>query len=68
VGNLLSSFIMSFFTMPYYVNRLLRRWLRPAPGEPRARTNLIGLGVVAVVTVFWVLVFYLVTRVFWTLP
>ncbi|MGW2201984.1 antibiotic biosynthesis monooxygenase [Streptomyces sp. NPDC001774] len=68
VGNLLSSFIMSFFTMPYYVNPLLRRWLRPAPGEPRAKTNRIGLGIVAVVTVFWVAVFYLITRQFWTLP
>lgn len=68
VGNLLSSFIMSFFTMPYYVNRLLGRWLRPRPDEPPARTNLLGLGTVAAVTVFWAVVFYLVTRQFWTLP
>ncbi|MFE2019835.1 antibiotic biosynthesis monooxygenase [Streptomyces sp. NPDC059499] len=68
VGNLLSSFIMSFFTMPYYVNRLLKRWLRPAPDEPATRSNLFGLGIVATVTVFWVVVFYLVTQQFWTLP
>ncbi|QES51582.1 antibiotic biosynthesis monooxygenase [Streptomyces venezuelae] len=68
VGNLLSSFIMSFLTMPYYVNRLLRRWLRPSPDEPPKRTNLIGLGIVAVVMVFWTVVFYLVTTQFWTLP
>ncbi|MGW2583962.1 hypothetical protein ACWCYZ_21980, partial [Streptomyces virginiae] len=30
-GNLLSSLVMSFFTMPYYVNPLLGRWLRPSP-------------------------------------
>lgn len=68
VGNLLSSFIMSFFTMPYYVNRLLRRWLWPAPDDPPGRSNLVGLGIVAGVTVFWVVVFYLITRQFWTLP
>lgn len=61
VGNLLSSFVMSFFTMPYYVNPLLKRWLRPSPGEQVAKTNLIGLGVVAAVTVFWVVVFYVLT-------
>ncbi|MEV7612742.1 antibiotic biosynthesis monooxygenase [Streptomyces sp. NPDC089799] len=68
VGNLLSSFTMSFFTMPYYVNRLLKRWLWPPADEPAARVNLRGLGIVAAVTVFWVVVFYLVTRQIWTLP
>jgi antibiotic biosynthesis monooxygenase (ABM) superfamily enzyme len=68
VGNLFSSFIMSFFTMPYYVNRLLKRWLRPSPDEPAAKTNLAGLGTVAAVTVFWVVVFYVVTTQIWTLP
>ncbi|GGW12285.1 hypothetical protein GCM10018980_03660 [Streptomyces capoamus] len=68
VGNLLSSFIMSFLTMPYYVNPLLGRWLRPPPDEPAARSNLRGLGVVAVVMAFWAAVFYLVTVRFWTLP
>lgn len=68
VGNLLSSFIMSFFTMPHYVNRLLRRWLWPPPGEPRARANLVGGGIVAGLLLFWAVVFYLVTEVFWTLP
>lgn len=68
VGNLLSSFIMSFLTMPYYVNRLLKRWLRPSPDESAAKTNLVGLGIVAAVTVFWGVVFYLVTTQIWTLP
>ncbi|MCC9307354.1 antibiotic biosynthesis monooxygenase [Kitasatospora sp. RB6PN24] len=68
LGNLLSSFIMSFLTMPYYVNPLLKRWLRPSPGAAAARTNLVGLGIVAAVTAFWVAVFYLVTTVLWSLP
>ncbi|MFG2878912.1 antibiotic biosynthesis monooxygenase [Streptomyces sp. NPDC048337] len=68
VGNLLSSLAMTFFTMPYYVNRLLKRWLWPPPGEPAARTHLLGLGLVFGALAFWVVVFYLVTRQFWTLP
>jgi len=68
VGNLLSSFIMSFVTMPYYVNRVLGRWLRPPLDVPVARTNRRGIAIVAGVMVFWVIVFYLVTRQFWTLP
>ncbi|MEV7446843.1 FAD binding domain-containing protein [Streptomyces sp. NPDC091204] len=67
-GNLLSSLVMSFLTMPYYVNPLLGRWLRPSPDEPAARTNLIGIGTVAVLLAFWVVVFYLVTVRIWTLP
>jgi hypothetical protein len=47
--------------MPYYVNPLLKHWLRPPPDMPTARTNWRGIGIVAAVTVFWVVVFYLVT-------
>lgn len=68
VGNLLSSFIMSFVTMPYYVNPLLKHWLRPPPNVSRAQTNWRGIGIVAAATVFWVVAFYLVTQVFWHLP
>ncbi|MEV0296165.1 antibiotic biosynthesis monooxygenase [Nocardia sp. NPDC050710] len=68
IGNLLSSFTMSFFTMPYYVNRLLRRWLRPPPEAPAVRTNLEGIAIVAALNLAWVVIFYLVTRTFWTLP
>lgn len=59
---------MSFFTMPFYVNPLLKRWLRPAPDQPALKTNLIGLGIVAVANLFWVFVFYVVTTKIWTLP
>ncbi|MER7463141.1 antibiotic biosynthesis monooxygenase [Streptomyces sp. NPDC097981] len=68
IGNLLSSLIMSFFTMPFYVNPLLKRWLRPSPDEPPRRTNLIGLGIVTALNLFWVVVFYLMTTQIWHLP
>ncbi|WP_197383104.1 antibiotic biosynthesis monooxygenase [Mycolicibacterium mengxianglii] len=67
VGNLVSSFIMSFVVMPYYVNKLLGRWLWPRPDASTTQTNVRGVTVVAVLTVFWALVFYLVTAVFWPL-
>ncbi|MFI5470569.1 antibiotic biosynthesis monooxygenase [Streptomyces cacaoi] len=68
VGNLLSSLLMSFLIMPHYVNRLLGRWLRPPEDEPATRTNLVGLGIVAALMAFWVVVFILVTTQIWTLP
>lgn len=68
VGNLISSFAMSFITMPYYVNRLTKFWLRPAADVPKGRLNWLGIGTVVVLNLFWVAVFYLVTRVFWHLP
>jgi antibiotic biosynthesis monooxygenase (ABM) superfamily enzyme len=68
VGNLLSSFAITFLVMPYYVNPLLKHWLRPPPDVPRARTNWQGIGIVAGLNLFWVVVFYLITRVFWHLP
>ena len=40
VGNLFSSFAMTFLTMPFYVNPLLKRWIRPPADAPRARTIL----------------------------
>ena len=68
VGNLLSSFVMSFVTMPYYVNPLLKKWLRPPVDAPAARTNLLGLGIVAAAIVFWAALFYIVTTQIWSLP
>ncbi|WP_438309758.1 antibiotic biosynthesis monooxygenase [Streptomyces sp. HUAS TT3] len=68
VGNLLSSLLMTFLTMPFYVNPLLKRWLRPPPDEPPARNNRIGLAVVAAAMVCWAAVIYLITTQIWTLP
>jgi uncharacterized protein len=68
IGNLLSSFIMSFVTMPYYVNPLLKHWLRPPPDVPERQTNWRGIAIVAAVMAVWTVAFYLVTTVFWHLP
>jgi uncharacterized protein len=68
VGNLLSSFAMSYVTMPYYVNPTLKKWLRIPPGASRTRANLQGLAILLGLNLFWVVVFYLVTQVFWHLP
>jgi hypothetical protein len=68
IGNLLSSFTMTYFTMPRYVNPLLRFWLRPAKGAPEPQTNLRGLGLVVALQVFWLVVFFLVTDLIWHLP
>jgi antibiotic biosynthesis monooxygenase (ABM) superfamily enzyme len=68
IGNLMSSFAVSYLAMPYYVNPLLKRWLRPPSEVPKARTNLQGIAIVIGLNLFWVVVFYLVTKVFWHLP
>ncbi|MDT5004921.1 MAG: uncharacterized protein QOJ24_2097 [Mycobacterium sp.] len=68
IGNLFSSFVMTFVTMPYYVNPLLRHWLRPPANVPESRTNWRGIGISVAALAFWTVVFYLVTRVFWHLP
>jgi uncharacterized protein len=68
IGNLLSSFAMTFLTMPYYVNPLLKHWLRPPPNAPQTRANWRGIAICVAALAFWTVVFYLVTRVFWHLP
>jgi hypothetical protein len=68
VGNLLSSFLMSFFTMPYYVNPLLKRWLRPPPELSATTTNWRGIAIVVAAMAFWTAAIYLVTTQFWHLP
>jgi uncharacterized protein len=68
IGNLLSSFAMSFVAMPYYVNPLLKRWLRPPHDAPKVRSYWQGIAVIAALNLFWVVVFYLVTKVIWHLP
>jgi antibiotic biosynthesis monooxygenase (ABM) superfamily enzyme len=68
IGNLFSSMSMTFLTMPYYVNPLMKHWLRPPPNVPAAKTNWRGIGIAVAALAFWTVVFYLVTRVFWHLP
>ena len=61
VGNLSSSFVMSFVTMPYYANPILRWWLT-APPFPRLRgINVKGVVLVVAINGLWAAVFYLLT-------
>jgi uncharacterized protein len=68
IGNLCSSFAMTFITMPYYVNPLLKHWLRPPANAPQSRANWRGIAISIAALAIWSVVFYLVTRVFWHLP
>ncbi|MBW0014870.1 antibiotic biosynthesis monooxygenase [Mycobacterium sp.] len=68
IGNLASSFVMTFVTMPFYVNPLLKRWLHPAPDAPKTTTNIRGALLIVTLMVFWAVLFWLVTSVFWKLP
>ena len=68
IGNLLSSFAMSFVTMPFYVNPLLKRWLSPPVDAPKAATNIRGAVLITALMVSWALLFWLATRVLGHLP
>lgn len=67
LGNLLSSFVMSYLTMPYYTNPILGWWLRPKRDAPQPRTNLLGIALVLLVNAVWVAIFIALTKV-WHLP
>ncbi|MGX9788321.1 antibiotic biosynthesis monooxygenase [Mycobacterium sp. MMS18-G62] len=67
IGNLCSSFILTFVTMPYYANRLLKRFLWPSPGEPISRTAMRGAVIVVASLLFWAVVFSLLWK-FWHVP
>ena len=58
VGNLLSSFVMSFLTMPYYTNPILRWWLT----APAARgVTIKGVLLVLAINGLWAVFFYVLT-------
>lgn len=61
IGNFLSSFAMTYLTMPFYVNPLLKNWLRPRDNVPARKTNLRGVAFVVAALAFWVVVFYVLT-------
>jgi uncharacterized protein len=67
IGNLFSSFTMSYLTMPYYVNPVLKRWLRPRATDSTRASNWWGIGITVAGLTFWSVVFCLVTTVFWHL-
>lgn len=68
IGNLLSSFTMSYVIMPRYVNPVIGWWLAPRDGTRRWRSDVRGLLLALGLNAAWVVVFYLVTVHFWTLP
>ncbi|GAB7070957.1 antibiotic biosynthesis monooxygenase [Mycolicibacterium hodleri] len=68
VGNLLSSFVMSYVTMPFYGVPILRFWMSPAKNARQPLTNVKGFVLVLAINAVWAVIFYLVTVKFWTLP
>jgi antibiotic biosynthesis monooxygenase (ABM) superfamily enzyme len=64
-SNLLSSTVMTFVTMPFYVNPMLKHWLHPDPEAPKAATNIRVAALIATVMVLWAAFFWLVTTVIW---
>ncbi|TQF74110.1 hypothetical protein FK531_05510 [Rhodococcus spelaei] len=66
VGNVLSVTILTWVVMPV-VTRALRFWLEP--DDPRdLRTERLGVAISVAFLAVAAIVFWLVTRVFWTLP
>lgn len=65
-SNLVSSCIITFVVMPYYVNPLLKNWLRLPAGVPQSRANLRGIAIIVAVMVFWAVVFWLLTTQIWS--
>ncbi len=61
VGNLVSSFVMSYLTMPFYGNRVLRGWLRPSNTAPQPATDIRGFALVLAINGVWAMIFYLLT-------
>lgn len=68
VGNLLSSFVMSYLTMPFYSNPILRFWMSPSRKARQPQTDVKGFVLVLAINAVWAVIFYLVTVKFWTLP
>jgi hypothetical protein len=61
LGNLVSSFVMSYLTMPYYGNRILGWWLQPSPSARQPATNVAGALLVLGINGLWAVTFYLMT-------
>lgn len=61
IGNLCSSFVMSYLTMPHYGTRLLRWWLTPSRAARQPATDLAGIALVLAVNAIWALIFWWLT-------
>lgn len=68
VGNLLSSFLMTYVMMPWYVNRLLGTWLTSDADSPQPATNVKGLALSGALVLVWTVIFWLATTQVWHLP
>lgn len=53
VGNLLSSFVMSYVTMPFYGVPILRFWMSPAKNARQPLTNVKGFVLVLAINAVW---------------
>ncbi|MCB0936815.1 MAG: antibiotic biosynthesis monooxygenase [Mycobacterium sp.] len=68
VGNLLSSIVMTFLVMPFYVNPMLKGWLHPpGAGPQRRRAEIRGVATIVAVMAAWTLAIFLGTTVIWHL-
>lgn len=66
IGNLVSSFVMTYVTMPLYVNKLLRPWLTADKWAPQPATTLKWLAISTGTILVWAVVFWLLTTRIWT--
>ena len=66
IGNLLGSLAMTYFTMPFYVNRLLSWWLAPRRTAAQPATDIRGFLLVFAINAGLALVFYVLTVRIWT--
>lgn len=62
IGNLLSSIVMSYVTMPYYSNPILGWWLRPKPDARQPWTNILGILAVVAINAVWAALFIVLTE------
>lgn len=66
-SNLISCFVMTYVTMPYYGNALVGWWLRPKPHAPQPKTNILGIAAILGLNALWAVVFFVVTTKVWHL-
>ena len=61
VGNLVSSLVMSYLTMKFYVTKIMGWWNSPAESAPQPATDVKGFLLILAINAAWAVVFYLLT-------
>ncbi len=61
VGNLVSSLVMSYLTMKFYVTKIMGWWTSPAESAPQPATDVKGFLLILAINATWAVVFYLLT-------